>query len=268
MAAVDTAPSATGLHRAAQALDQFHAGQRENALALAQQQLADPACSRQICAEMHHIEAACYYQSNRLEDAEQAIRSAIAIDPSSATYLNTYGVILRKRERLEEAVRSYEDGNEASAKLCRCLLQLRQRSKRVGTQRASCGSIQALPGDQSGPCFGSPQCGQLSARSQILEEALEHYSRSDALEHHNPDMHCNWGLAWQLQERWDRAIDQFEVAISQKSRSCPVTYQSWQCLAVKERFEEACCALRRGVVLDDSCKDAKFNLGLTPAHHR
>ena len=33
--------------------------------------------------------------------------------------------------------------------------------------------------------------------------------------------------------------------------------------AVKERFEEACDALRRGVALDDSCNDAKFNLGLT-----
>ena len=34
-------------------------------------------------------------------------------------------------------------------------------------------------------------------------------------------------------------------------------------LAVKERFSEACNALRRGVSLDDSCNDAKFNLGLT-----
>ena len=33
--------------------------------------------------------------------------------------------------------------------------------------------------------------------------------------------------------------------------------------AVKERFDEACAALRRGVALDDSCNDAKFNLALT-----
>ena len=78
----------------------------ESALALAQQ-LSDPSCSEQD-REMHHIEAACYYQSRDLEEAEQAIRLAISIDPSSATYLNTYGVILRKRERLEQAVRSYE----------------------------------------------------------------------------------------------------------------------------------------------------------------
>ena len=32
---------------------------------------------------------------------------------------------------------------------------------------------------------------------------------------------------------------------------------------MKERFEDACAALRRGVALDDSCNDAKFNLGLT-----
>ena len=87
VAAVDTAPSAKGLSRSSQALDQFHAGQLGSALDLAQQQFSDPACSRQIQAEMHHIEAACYYQTRDLEEAEQAIRLAIAIDPSSATYL-------------------------------------------------------------------------------------------------------------------------------------------------------------------------------------
>ena len=34
-------------------------------------------------------------------------------------------------------------------------------------------------------------------------------------------MHCNWGLTWQLQERWDRAIEEFEIAISQKSDQSP-----------------------------------------------
>ena len=94
VAVVDTTASATVPSKAVQALDQFHAGQRENAR-LAQQQLADPVCSRQICAEMHHIEAVCHYQSNRLEDAEQAVRRAIAIDPSSAI-TNTYADIAQK----------------------------------------------------------------------------------------------------------------------------------------------------------------------------
>ena len=95
-----------------------------------------------------------------------------------------------------------------------------------------------------------------------LEEALEHYARSDELEHQNPDMHCNWGLTWQLKERWDLAIDQFEVAIGQKSDHAP-SHINQECSAVKERFEEACGALRRRVALDDSCNDAKFSLGLT-----
>ena len=47
----------------------------------------------------------------------------------------------------------------------------------------------------------------------------------------------------------------------------PVHINLGSALAVKERFEEACCALRRGVSLDDSCNDAKFNQTNT-AHHR
>ena len=45
--------------------------------------IAGSGCSLHIRAEMHHIEAACHYQSSRLEEAEQAIRSAISIDPSA-----------------------------------------------------------------------------------------------------------------------------------------------------------------------------------------
>ena len=96
MGSVDTPPSATGLNRAAKALERFNAGQLAIALSLAQEELADPACPRQIRAEMHHIEAACHYQEKRLKEGEKAIRSAIAIEPTSPTYLNTYGVILRK----------------------------------------------------------------------------------------------------------------------------------------------------------------------------
>ena len=43
----------------------------------------------------------------------------------------------------------------------------------------------------------------------------------------------------------------------------PPTSTLGSALAVKERFDEACESLRRGVALDDSCNDAKFNLGLT-----
>ena len=80
-------------------------------------------------------------------------------------------------------------------------------------------------------------------------------------------MHCNWGWHCSFKRRWDRAIEQFQIAINQKSDHAPSHINLGSALAVKERFEEACDALRRGVFLDDSCNDAKFNLGLTLAHN-
>ena len=47
-------------------------------------------------------------------------------------------------------------------------------------------------------------------------------------------MHCNWGLAWQLQERWDRAIEQFQIAISQKSDHAPSHINLGSAFAVKD----------------------------------
>ena len=106
-------------------------------------------------------------------------------------------------------------------------------------------------------------CANIFRDLKEIDDALEYYSKSSQLEYFNPDMHCNWGLAWQLQERWDRAIEQFQIAISQKSDHAPSHINLGSAFAVKERFDEACDALRKGVALDDSCNDAKFNLGLT-----
>ena len=215
--AVGTSSSAAEPNRPAQALAQFHAGQLDSALALAQEQLTDSACSRPVRAEMHHIEAACFYQTSRLTQAEQAIRRAIAIDPSSATYLNTYGVILRKRERLEEAVRSYEVVMQLQPDFadvyynCGNALNDLERTEEAVARFKRC--LEINPGHAS----AHHNIANCLRDLKNLEEALEHYARSDELEHQNPDMHCNWGLTWQLKERWDLAIDQFEVAIGQKS---------------------------------------------------
>ena len=58
-------------------------------------------------------------------------------------------------------------------------------------------------------------------------------------------------------------LNNFKLRLSQKSDHAPSHINLGSAFAVKERFDEACDALRRGVALDDSCNDAKFNLGLT-----
>ena len=193
---VDTTSSVKTPNAAVQALSQFHAGQREAALALAQQQIADPDCSSEICAEMHHIEAACYYQSGSLAEAELAIRRAIGIDPSSATYLNTYGVILRKGDRLEEAVRSYEvvmqiqpDFADVYYNCGNALNELKRKEEAVARFKR-CLEIN--------PSHASAHHNVANCLRDLksLEEALEHYSRSDELEHHNQYCRKNYLLTF------------------------------------------------------------------------
>ncbi len=246
-----------------QALEQFNEGKWTTALELARYQINSPDCSLEIKAEMHHIEAACLYQMEQLEDAEMAIRTAVSIEPSKESYLNTYGVILRKNKRIEEAVRSYElviklkpDFADVYYNCGNALNELDRKEEAIARFRRC---LEINPKHAS----AHHNCANSLRDLKKVDEALEHYLQSSELEFQNPDMHCNWGLAWQLQERWDRAIEQFQIAISQKSDHAPSHINLGSALAVKEHFEEACNALRRGVALDDSCNDAKFNLGLT-----
>lgn len=257
------APSTAIPSTGSQSLDQFHAGCFPEALSLARQQRSDSRCSLLLRGEMYHIEAACLYQLLELEQSEQAVRQAILIDPTSSTYLNTYGVILRKRNRLEQAVRSYEmvirlqpDFSDVYYNCGNALNELERKEEAVSHFKRC---LELNPHHAS----AHHNVGNCLRDLKRLDEALHHFSLSDEVQHHNPDMHCNWGLTWQLQERWDLAITQFEIAINQKSDHSPSFINLGSALAVKERFDEACAALRRGVELDDSCKDAKFNLGLT-----
>ena len=108
MAVAEPAPSEVVTNPGAQALNCFNAGDWSTAIELARRQIIAPSCRNEIKAEMHHIEAACLYQMGQLQQAEKAIRLAIFSEPNKENYLNTYGVILRKNNRIEQAVRSYE----------------------------------------------------------------------------------------------------------------------------------------------------------------
>ena len=89
-------------------LKRFNAGEWSNAVHLARRQILAPTCSDAIKAEMHHVLAACHYQMGQLQDAEKEIKEAVFLAPTKENYLNTYGVILRKNSRFEQAIRSYE----------------------------------------------------------------------------------------------------------------------------------------------------------------
>ena len=204
-----------------QALERFNAGEWSIAIESARLQIAMPTCSTLIKAEMHHIEAASLYQMHQLDEAETAIRKAVSIEPTKENYLNTYGVILRKNNRVEQAVRSYElviklqpDFPDVYYNCGNALNELNRKEDAV-VQFKKC--IEINPSHASA-CHN---CANSQRDLKEIDDALELYARSSELEYENPDMHCNWGLAWQLKERWDRAIEEFQIAISQKSDHAP-----------------------------------------------
>ncbi|MEB3235130.1 MAG: tetratricopeptide repeat-containing glycosyltransferase family protein [Cyanobacteriota bacterium] len=245
------------------ALDRYQAGEIDAALGLARQLSGHAELAQPVQAEMAHLEAACLHQQGQGEAAIEAVRRAIALDPANASYLNTYGVILRKLKRTDEAIRSYERVMALTPDFadvyynCGNALNELDRKEEAIARFERC--LQLNPSHAS----AHHNAGNCLRDLKRIDEALVHYARSNELQHDNPDMHCNWGLAWQLQERWDKAIDAFQTAIAQKSDHAPSHINLGSALAVQERFEEACTILRRGVQLDDSCNDAKFNLGLT-----
>ena len=100
MAVAETISAEASLNPGVQALEQFNEGNGLRLMLARYRTHLD--CSLEIKAKCI-ILAACLYQMEQLEDAEMAIRTAVSIEPSKESYLNTYGVILRKNKRIEEA---------------------------------------------------------------------------------------------------------------------------------------------------------------------
>lgn len=241
------------------ALEAFNDGRVEQAIELAQPLLEH--ASHQ--AEMAHLLAACWHHQGDSDRALPLARCAIAAAPAVPSYLNTYGVLLRKAKRPEQAVRSYQRALELQPVFPDChyncgnaLQDLDQLDQAIHHYQ-NC--IEQNPEHYS----AHHNWANILRDRHELDAALHLYARSAELNWNNPDMHCNWGLTWQLKEQWGRAINCFETCIQLKADHAPAHINLGSALAVQERFEESCRVLRRGVELDDSCNDAKFNLALT-----
>jgi len=247
------------VERAQRALDRFNAGCRDEALALALSLLEHPA----LGAEMAHLAAACQHQQGRSAEAVPLLMRAIRLDPANASYLNTFGVILRKLKRTQQAVRCYQRALVLQPLFPDCHYNCGNALQDLDSTAEACHHYDLCIQQNPQHYSAHHNWANILRDDHALDQALALYSRSAELHWDNPDMHCNWGLTWQLKEEWGKAIDCFQTCINLKADHAPAHINLGSALAVQERFEESCEILRRGVELDDSCHDAKFNLGLT-----
>ena len=248
--------STSGLQRV---LGLYHDGHIQQALDTALENVHIPSYT----AELSHLIAACYHSLGDHQTALPHLRTAIKLDPTNAGYLNTYGVILRKAKFLESAVKAYAISTrldplfaDAYYNCANSLVELERKDEAIDFFNKC---LTLKPNHDN----AHHNLANIYRDKNDISLALKHYELSNDSNAVNSDMHCNWGLALQLNEQWSAAISQFEIAISQKADHAPSYVNLGGALSVQERFDEACSAFRRGVELDDSCNDAKFNLGLT-----
>ena len=90
------------------ALELFHSGEPQQAIAAAQELLTASSLDTDQAAEMNHLIGACFHQLGQTDEALKYLLLASRLNPLNPTYYNTYGVVLRKSGRLESAIRSYE----------------------------------------------------------------------------------------------------------------------------------------------------------------
>ena len=149
---------------------------------------------------MSHLCGACLYQLKKHDEALPYLQRAIRVGGLNPSYLNTYGVVLRKASKPENAVRAYMKATEIDPNFsdayynCGNVLSELNKNEDAESQFKKC--LELNPTHNN----AHHNLANIYRDDHKLDLALHHYQLSNDSEHHNPDMHCNWGLAFQLNE--------------------------------------------------------------------
>ena len=155
-------------------------------------------------------------QAGRLEEAIEAYRAALDIDPDDPLVLNNLGIALRLQGRLNEAIEQYRAALRVAPNFARAHTNLGEALQQQGrveeAMEAYRESIHIQP-DFAGAHYNLG----VALRSQgRVREAMKHYRAAIAHDPKSAEAHLNLGEALQSIDRLDEAIRHYWLALEIK----------------------------------------------------
>jgi tetratricopeptide (TPR) repeat protein len=188
---------------------------------------------------------ALYHWANALgskklyKEAAEKFNDAIAVDPDDAAPYNGLGLALAAEERFDDAIEQYRKADE-----------LWKTAGSPDRKTALRNWADAL------------------TSAKLYQQAAEKYREAVAIDPHFAEAHNGLGIALELQEEFDDAIEQYRKAAELwKTTGSPdqkfALYNSANVLRSKTKYQEAAEKYREAIVLDPEYAGAYNGLGVT-----
>jgi tetratricopeptide (TPR) repeat protein len=202
-----------------------------------------------------------YLQENRLDEAEQTGRFAIARFPQDPQLLHWLGLVYFKRGRNAEALELLRQGekiqnSQADIHFDTALVLLSE-------NQYPAASIELEKAVQLDPKAALPHVllGRAYQNTNRSEQAVEQFKLALRLEPELPLGHYHLGFAYASLGRNQEAIAEYEIEIKRSPHDFSTLYQLGRCLLAAGDYKSAIEHLQRASEMDPQNADAAYDLG-------
>jgi tetratricopeptide (TPR) repeat protein len=200
-------------------------------------------------------------QLGRLQEAEDWLRRALAIDPDAAEIRNNLCMALAARNRLDEAIAEYASAVEIDPN------HVAARNNLGAALHARGRAAQALPHFEAAvglaPNLAEPHnnLGNALAALGRPAQALAGYERALALKPDFVEARYNYGLALATLNRAEDAVEQLQRALTIAPDHGRAHAALGRAFAALQRFEEAVAHLERSLAIGPVSAELHNDLG-------
>ncbi|GAB6039868.1 tetratricopeptide repeat protein [Endothiovibrio diazotrophicus] len=209
------------------------------------------------------IRFACRQSRGEFEEALQAARQAVRLDPTTPDAHSNLGIALQSLGRLEEAEAAYRralairpDFAEAHGNLGRTL---RERG-RMDEAEAAYRRALAIRPDYADACYN---LGNLLRELARFDEAAVAYRQALAIQPDDAEIHYDLGNTLRKLDRPEEAVDAYRQALALKPDDADTCARLGHTLWTLRRLEEAEHAYRQALAIRPGDAETLHNLGIT-----
>jgi len=200
------------------------------------------------------------YAAGRLDQAEDLCRQIIASRPLRADVHNILGVVLHRKGRNEEGIKSVREAVRLNSSNPNFYSNLGEMERKAGNLDAAANALQRAISIDAKSAQAQNNLGIVYYDQHDYEKAAECYRKAIALDGSYAEAHNNMGNAYRALGDTDAALSEYERAIELRENYAEAYNNMGTALRDKQQLEEAEFSYRRALQIRPNYTEAASNL--------
>lgn len=200
------------------------------------------------------------YGAGRLDEAESLCRQIIASRPARADVHNILGVILHRKGKTEEGLKSVREATRLSSTNPNFYSNLGEMERKAGNLESAAIALRRAIAIDEKSAQAHNNLGIVYYDQHDYEKAAEHYRRAIEIDDNYAEAHNNMGNAHRALGDTEAALSEYERAIELRDNYAEAYNNMATALRDQQKLEEAEFSYRRAIQIRPNYIEAANNL--------